>query len=247
MYVKKIIACIGTVAAMSTEKLQAKELVPCHECHMKRLPKASELPLYDKRGDQNMECVQVAEMSLVSEISIIRKQMTDYIAYFDSFRKKALNVYETGLAHSQSTFDYLKSEENKISRVMLIASGGLLGFIAARRGGIFRKIFYSSAGSAIIFSAFYPSLTKEYLLVSIDYTKNQTSSILEKYGGYDTKKIAEEANAKVDYLKSVMMYESLMAKLNELFYRRKNILTSSNQKSENHSDKAPDEDMYTTR
>lgn len=40
----KVAVCIGgTTLIASSQKLQAKEMVACHDCHMRRLPKAKEV------------------------------------------------------------------------------------------------------------------------------------------------------------------------------------------------------------
>lgn len=223
-------ACCGTIfAAYSfSNNLMAKEMIDCHECRVKRLPKAKELPLYDKTEENfTVEYDQHSKMRLVSEISKIRVQLSEIMSYLNVIKKEAVHIYETGVAHSHSTYDYITSEENRIPRVLIITSGGLAGIIFARRGGYIKKAFYGSLGAGLVFSAFYPSIAKEYVSSGLEYSKQHTMNILEKYGGYDTKKIAEEANTKVEYVKNTLKIEGLTNSVNEWLDKKKEAVSKS--------------------
>lgn len=224
MFLSKVVktaTCCGTAAVIFfPTKLQAKELVACHECHMKRLPKARELPLYEK-DDLSAEYDEGSSLPLVSEISSVRKQISKYTTYFNLFQDRAVHIYETGVAHSKSTLDYLKDEENKVQRAMFIASGGLIGLLYARKRGMFKKVVYTTLGTGFTFSVFYPSVSKEYIQAGWKTSTSQINDALVNYGGFDTDKMAKEANEKLEYVKSAMKFEGLMAKFNEMFHRNK--------------------------
>lgn len=249
--ISKFAACFGSAAVLvSSQSLLAQDMVPCHECRMKRLPKANELPLYDKKEDLTVEYDSKSTLPLISEISSVRKQVFQYASYIQMFQDKAVNVYETGVAHSKSTFDYLKDEENKVQRIIIIASGGLVGLIYGRKGGIFKKILYTSIGTGAVFSVFYPSISKEYAVTGWNTAKFHVNNAVVKYGGYDTDKMVEETNAKIEYIKSVMQFEKLMTTLNEMFYKNKDKLSkkeTDDKAAGTEESTKSNEDMYTTR
>lgn len=248
MTLSKIIT-FGTVAATYSfsNSLKAKVLVDCHECNMKRLPKARELPLYEKDEENyTVEYDEQLKIPLTSEISGIRVQVSGIASYLNTFKEQAVHIYETGIAHSQSTYDYIISEENRIPRILAIFSGGLLGIIFARKGGYFKKAFYGTVGSGIVCTAFYPSESMDYFIDGFEFTKHHVSEALEKYGGYDTQKLAEKTNEKIEYVKNTLNIEDLSKTMKEWFEKNKetvsktlNNVSGNNPKSkENDSNKA---------
>ncbi|GIY57993.1 MICOS complex subunit [Caerostris darwini] len=246
MIISKVIssgACISSIAVMYSisNKVGAKVMVDCHDCNVKRLPKAKELPLYVK-DDENLtiEYNEHSKLPLISEISSLRVQVSGVASYLNVFKEQAVHIYETGLAHTQSTYDYIISEENKIPRILAIFSGGLLGIIFARKGGYIKKAFYGTAGSGLVCTAFYPTQSKEYFITGFEFTKHHASEALEKYGGYDTQKLAEKTNEKIEYVKSTLKIEGLSNKLKELFDKNKETVskmltnaTETNSKNKN--------------
>jgi len=215
------VAGISSSAAIySFKALQAKELVDCHECHMKRLPKAKELPLYKEDGF-SVECDKQTKLPLLSEISGVRQQIFGLGSYLSGFREEVAHIYETGIAHTQSSYNYITSEENTIPRILAITSGGITGYILTRKRGLFKKLVFISVGTGLVFTAFYPALTKEYALTGWEYVKHNTNNALEKYGGYDTKKLAEETNEKVELIKSTLKLEGLTNKFKYWFEENK--------------------------
>ncbi|GFT97214.1 MICOS complex subunit [Nephila pilipes] len=248
MILSKVIS-VGTVAVTYSlsNSLKAKVLVDCHECNLKRLPKAKELPLYEKDEDNfTVEYDEQLKIPLISEISGLRVQVSGVASYLNTFKDQAVHIYETGIAHSQSTYDYIISEENRIPRILAIFSGGLLGIIFARRGGYIKKAFYGSIGSGLVCTAFYPSQSKEYFIDGFEFTKHHVSEALEKYGGYDTQKLAEKTNEKIEYVKNTLNIEDLSKTMTEWFEKNKdavsktlNNVTGNNPKNEeNEPDKA---------
>ncbi|KAG8188970.1 hypothetical protein JTE90_010062 [Oedothorax gibbosus] len=228
MFVSKVPsigACVGSIATIYSLSNSVKaEESACHDCKRlgKRLPKARELPIYCKKEDDVViEYDKKSELPLLNEISVVRMQISGVLTYLDVFKEKAVHVYETGIAHSQSSLDYMTSEENQIPRIITITSAGLLGILLARKGGYFKKAFYGSIGSGIAFSAFYPSTAKEYFSSAFDYTKHHTTNALEQYGGYDAKKISEDASQQIEVIKKTLMLEGVTNKMKEWFEANK--------------------------
>ncbi|XP_054721922.1 uncharacterized protein LOC129231588 [Uloborus diversus] len=234
----------SAVAFVTTQKLQAKDMVACHECRMKRLPKARELPIYDKNENLSIEYDETSVPPMMSGISSLRQQLVKYGSYLDVAKEEAVHIYETGVAHSQSSFEYLKDEENKIARIAIIGSGGLIGYLYARRGGIIKKLLMPCIGVGAMFSIFYPSIAKTYAVNGFEFTKHHVDNALSQYGGYDTGKMAEDTNAKLEQLKKFMKYEGLLEKLKNMF---NNSTNASKKTSLENDENKSDQDLYTTR
>ncbi|GFY55393.1 MICOS complex subunit [Trichonephila inaurata madagascariensis] len=229
MILSKIITC-GTIAVTYSlsNSLKAKVLVDCHDCNMKRLPKARELPLYEKDEENfTVEYDEQSKLPLTSEISGLRVQVSGIASYLNTFKEQAVHIYETGVAHSQSTYDYITSKENRIPRILAIFSGGLLGIIFARKGGYIKKTFYGSIGSGLVCTAFYPSESKEYFVTSFEFTKHHVSEALEKYGGYDAQKLAEKTNEKIEYVKNTLNIEDLSKTMKEWLEKNKETVSKT--------------------
>ena len=58
--------------------------------------------------------------------------------------------------------DYLNEEDNKIPRVGAIAIGGLAGLIFGLRGGLFKKLIFTSVGAGGVASLCYPKEAEIY-------------------------------------------------------------------------------------
>ncbi|XP_055926208.1 uncharacterized protein LOC129958064 isoform X1 [Argiope bruennichi] len=233
MILSKVInagACIGSVTALYSvsHNVTAKAMVDCHECNMKRLPKARELPLYDKNDeDFTVEYDEKSKMPLINEISVVRVQLSGIASYLNVVKDQAVHIYETGVAHSKGTYDYIISEENKIPRILAIFSGGLLGIIFARKGGYFKKTLYFTVGSGLVCTAFYPAESKDYFVNGFEFTKHHTFNALEKYAGYDAQKLTEKTNEKIDYVKNTLKVEGLTNTLKEWFEKNKETVSKT--------------------
>lgn len=242
----------GTLAVFPYQKVNAKETTPCHACHVKKLPKANQLPLYEDDNDYSkIEFVAHNPGRLEQQISIVRKQVEHYASSLADIGAYSRHVYETGLAHSKSSYDYLTENENTIPRMLAIASGGAVGLLFAARGGIFKRLVYISAGLGAVSSVLYPTLAKEYVFTGYNIIKDNANNALVSYGGVDTEKISSEAKEKIESLKSTMKFESTLAKLNEMFHKKQQKSASkdeTNVKSEElKQEKSPDQDLYTAR
>lgn len=173
----------------------------CHECSMKRLPKARELPLYDVSDDKiEFELAEQPKSSLEEAISITRRTATKYIGVLDDGRKRAVEVYHTGIAHSKSTYDYITEEGNVVPRSIAIASGGLVGLLLGIRGGKFKKIVYISLGAGAVASACYPSQAKEYASKGYGIVSEQTIKLGKDYAGYDLNNVTSDVKEKLGSL-----------------------------------------------
>lgn len=57
--------------------------------------------------------------------------------------------------------DYLQDESNLMPRVGAVGIGGLSGLVLGLRGGIFKRLVYTSAGASIVGAVCFPRETKE--------------------------------------------------------------------------------------
>lgn len=68
----------------------------------------------------------------------------------------AADYYQTAKAHAQQSIDFLKEPQNSMHRSGAIVMGGLAGLIFAARGGVIKKIIYTTIGAGTVASLCYP-------------------------------------------------------------------------------------------
>ncbi|KAH8359688.1 hypothetical protein KR093_008320 [Drosophila rubida] len=66
------------------------------------------------------------------------------------------DYYKTAKEHTHRSIDFLNEPQNSMHRSGAIVMGGLAGFIFAARGGIFKKIIYTTIGAGTVASLCYP-------------------------------------------------------------------------------------------
>ncbi|RXG67514.1 hypothetical protein Avbf_03682 [Armadillidium vulgare] len=70
--------------------------------------------------------------------------------------------YETGKAHTLTSWSYVRDEDNVSAKIGVISAGGLLALlIGGRRKGIIKKLFYTSLGVGGVASLVYPKESKK--------------------------------------------------------------------------------------
>lgn len=57
--------------------------------------------------------------------------------------------------------DYLQDQANLMPRIGAVGVGGLSGLILSLRGGIFKRLMYTTTGAAIVGCVCFPKETKE--------------------------------------------------------------------------------------
>ncbi|XP_022258553.1 MICOS complex subunit MIC27-like isoform X3 [Limulus polyphemus] len=180
-------------------KVKAEEPVvkeECCHCKTKKLLKATELPLY---GDPD-DCIQYeleerAPGSLELGISTLRKTASQYLYTVEETKERASQIYETAIAHSKGTYDYITHDDNAIPRAIVITVGGLGGLLLGARGGLMKKITYSGTGMLVVASLCYPRQAIELTQRGYKVVRDQSVSMVKEYTvskrihlyGYDLK------------------------------------------------------------
>lgn len=170
-------------------------------CNSKNtLPKANELPIYKCLDDHDYyKVVQTPPTSLERGISHVRKSLKVYVGSLQNVKEQCKDVYETGVAHSKSTYDFITDEDNTLPRAAAITVGGLTGLLLGVRGGIFKKVFYSGTGMAIVAAVCYPKQFADYSQCGYNWTKNKTITVVKDTTGYDMKDLSLNIPEKIPF------------------------------------------------
>lgn len=71
------------------------------------------------------------------------------------------DYYRTAVDHTQSSIDFLNEPQNSMHRSGAIVMGGLAGFIFGARGGVIKKLLYTTIGAGTVASLCYPRQAEE--------------------------------------------------------------------------------------
>ncbi|XP_075235874.1 MICOS complex subunit 26/27 isoform X3 [Lycorma delicatula] len=134
----------------------------------KPLVRAKDLPIYftpdgklHKQKPQEDED-KVPDDILMSAVKEGRKTIWKTRDQFSELGKSVDHFFETGKAHLESSVQQLREPENANLRYGVIGGGGLVGLLFSLRGGIFKKVFYTSAGALAMAAVCYPVEADEY-------------------------------------------------------------------------------------
>ncbi|XP_076361886.1 MICOS complex subunit 26/27 isoform X1 [Tachypleus tridentatus] len=189
----------STVPAVCViSKVKAEEPVvkeECSHCKTEKLLKATELPLYEDPDDYiQYELEERAPSSLELGISTLRKSAGQYLYTVEGTRERVSQIYETAIAHSKSTYDYITHDDNAIPRAIVITVGGLGGLLLGARGGLMKKITYSGTGMLVVASLCYPRQAIELTQRGYKVVRDQSVSMVKEYTGYDLKDLLSLKN-----------------------------------------------------
>ncbi|XP_076361888.1 MICOS complex subunit 26/27 isoform X3 [Tachypleus tridentatus] len=109
-------------------------------------------------------------------------------------RERVSQIYETAIAHSKSTYDYITHDDNAIPRAIVITVGGLGGLLLGARGGLMKKITYSGTGMLVVASLCYPRQAIELTQRGYKVVRDQSVSMVKEYTGYDLKDLLSLKN-----------------------------------------------------
>ncbi|XP_044742226.1 uncharacterized protein LOC123303563 [Chrysoperla carnea] len=134
----------------------------------------SELPFYCDEKKKSTTHIQddidlIESSEFEKKTSQIRKELfntVDIVSNYVNSISDKVNVDQV-----KEWTSYLQEEENVAPRAGAIALGGLTGLIFGLRGGMFRKAFYTTAGTLTMTAVCYPKTTAEYSHLVIDDTR----------------------------------------------------------------------------
>jgi len=141
----------------------------------------SELPIYDDlAAEEGVEYQLPPPGALQQSVGEVRNSVADFFGQFRETYDYVRHVYDTGVAHTAGTLDYLQDETNLVPRATAITVGGLTGLLLAalRRRGLVKRLLYTSVGLAVPTAICYPAQT-EYL--TTEYAR-WASGEAAKYG-----------------------------------------------------------------
>ncbi|XP_055903444.1 MICOS complex subunit MIC27 [Eupeodes corollae] len=142
----------GSADDMAHYKCRPSELPIYAPLHSLNKPKPIRHPPKESKARESIESgVRVVRVEVVSAYKAVAKQ-----------KKNFEDIVATGVAHSQTTIDYLNQPDNTMPRVGAIAIGGVAGLILAVRGGFFKKIIYTGIGAGGIASLCYPKEAEKF-------------------------------------------------------------------------------------
>ncbi|XP_012262686.2 MICOS complex subunit MIC27 [Athalia rosae] len=136
---------------------------PC-EVDDKKLIRPSELPIYTVASQKADPCptpVNHEPSYLEQGFGTVRRSLSSIFEQYQFVSDTVNNTLETGVAHSQTLYDYLREESNAAPRMGAIGIGALTGLIFGLRGGAFKKTFYTSTGALAVAAFCYPKQASE--------------------------------------------------------------------------------------
>lgn len=114
-----------------------------------------------------------------------RRAITSNLSFLDDAFQVSRGYYHHGVGKSKEVYASLIDEKEQTSKVIAIACSGLIGLTVARRKGVFKKLFYTSAFGTAMASFCYPNKAKEYTDIVCFITKNKMAPLVKDYTGVD--------------------------------------------------------------
>ncbi|XP_012347980.1 MICOS complex subunit MIC27 isoform X6 [Apis florea] len=160
-FFKKFLMPCGLCAAVPAMKppISEEHPVPCNnEIQGKKLIKPSELPIYsiDDGYTKQMPCIQYPSI-VEDNIRKIRQTVGEIKLTIDKISRDISSSLES----LKFISDYLQDQANLMPRIGAVGVGGLSGLILSLRGGIFKRLMYTTTGAAIVGCVCFPKETRE--------------------------------------------------------------------------------------
>lgn len=93
--------------------------------------------------------------------------------------------YDHGVGKSKQLYEKLTDEKEQTTKIVAIASGGLLGMALSIRKGLFKKVIYTSVFTGSVAAFCYPKVAKEYFDIGSYIAKNKIPPVVKDYTGID--------------------------------------------------------------
>lgn len=111
--------------------------------------------------------------------------------------------YHHGVGKSKQLYENLTDEKEQTTKIIAIASGGLLGMTISLRKGLFKKLLYTGLFSGSVAAFCYPKVAKEYADIVCYITKNKIPPVVKEYTGIDLNEQAKNFNDSLPDLSSL--------------------------------------------
>ncbi|XP_023216217.1 MICOS complex subunit Mic27-like isoform X2 [Centruroides sculpturatus] len=205
----------------------------------KELLKANELPVYVSTDDiEGYEVVKRSPSSLENGISYVRKNVTVYVNAMQDVTNKVEENCKNVFNQTKQGYDYITDKDNSLPRAIAITSGGLIGFLFGIRGGIMKKVFYTSTGLTAASAICYPKQAAEICQNGYKWIKENKGQDITEVAGEKLKEISLKVTSKLPSMDS-------FDKVGEQF---KNLIGSGKKVEGDVGQSHPDDkDLYATR
>lgn len=140
--------------------------------------KVSELPIYDNPEDRyEVQVFPEEKTPFKNGVTEFRKSLFTVLDSFKETTDTIKDKYETGKAHTQQTIEYIRNDPGILPRAGVITVAGLGGIVLGHRGGILRKLFYSSFAVVGATSLCYPNQAVEITQTGYNKAKDHAMSL----------------------------------------------------------------------
>ncbi|XP_025089755.1 MICOS complex subunit MIC27-like [Pomacea canaliculata] len=198
-----------------------------------RKVRVSELSLYENPEEGASYSHTEEDINFVRRwVSTVRKTVWDFKDSCQDTIDRIRNVYETGNAHTQEMLNHIQNDPGVLPRAGVIAVAGLGGVIAGYRGGMFRKVLYSTASITAASAICYP---EEAIALAIEAYKSVQTSVKPLWSSEGS--ATEEASTRPSVLSSAPDATPYGEKTQ----------SGTALKGDPGQSKEEDKDMYTTR
>ncbi|XP_076456951.1 MICOS complex subunit MIC26-like [Babylonia areolata] len=146
-------AALASIPAMTYTVYAAGDQPP-----EERRVKVTELSLYENPEDRIEYRILPEDISPLRQgISEVRQAIWNYLEAVQETTDMVKEKFDIGKAHTEGLIDYIQNDPGMLPRAAVITVAGLGGIIAGYRGGVMRKLFFSTTAVVAATSLCYPN------------------------------------------------------------------------------------------
>ncbi|CAK9814764.1 MICOS complex subunit MIC27 [Anthophora quadrimaculata] len=217
MLFKKFLMPCGLCAAVPTMKPAnpvEEHATPCsNETQEKKLIKPSELPIYSVEDGYSKQMPCVGYPSIIEDnIRKVRQSVGEIKHSLDKITNDVSNTLE----NLKFVVDYLQDEANHLPRIGAVGIGGLSGLILGLRGGMLKRLFYTTAGAGIVGCVCFPREAKQALNTVEHYGNISLNFIYGVKPGDSRKEISLSNIASLKDLFDIKLFDELSQTFNRI-------------------------------
>lgn len=166
-----------------------------------------QLPLYGNPYPPKDIIISDEVGSIEGALRTTREALTPYFSMGIDASRRGIEIMETAVAHTKSTYEVIIDESSSIPKAAAITSGGLLGLLLASRRGFFKKILYTGTGLGLSAALCYPKQTGELTELTGYIIRNKGPEVIKEFTGVDVNPYLEKIKKKTPVLKSQVPYD----------------------------------------
>lgn len=118
-------------------------------------------------------------------LRVTREAIAPFYSYTEDVAKRSIDIVNTGVAHTKSTYQTISQEGNNVEKALAIGAGGALGLLLAARKGFFKKLLYVSVGLGGATAICFPKETGELVEISSYIAKKKGPELVKEFTGFD--------------------------------------------------------------